>query len=57
MLLLGASLVVGCRSKPALPGGAKEIARDRAGALIIMGNGAAYGTILQKLGGGLAGPR
>jgi hypothetical protein len=57
LLLFATSLAVGCSSKPALPGSAKEIARDRAGALIMMGNGAAYGKILQKLGGGLGGPR
>jgi hypothetical protein len=57
MLLLATALGLGCQSKRDLPGSAKRMAADRANPLIIMGNGAAYGRILQRLGGGLGGPR
>jgi hypothetical protein len=42
-------------SKNELPGAAKRIAGDRANPLIIIGNGAASGRIMQRFGGGLGG--
>ena len=51
MLLLATLLVVGCPSKRELPGAAKRLAGERANPLIIIGNGAANGRILQRFGG------
>jgi hypothetical protein len=56
-LMLATVLMVGCPSKNELPGAASGIAGDRANPLIIIGNGAANGRILQRFGGGLGGPR
>ena len=52
-----ASLVIGCKSKRDLPGTAKRMAGERANPLIIIGNGAANGRILQRFGGSLGGGR
>ena len=56
-LMLATVLVAACPSKSDLPGAAKGIAGDRANPLIIIGNGAASGRIMQRFGGGLGGPR
>jgi hypothetical protein len=56
-LMLATVLVAACPSKSELPGAAKRIAGDRANPLIIIGNGAANGRVMQRFGGGLGGPR
>lgn len=54
-LMLATVLVTACPSKIELPGAPKRIAGDRANPLIIIGNGAASGRIMQRFGGGLGG--
>jgi len=56
-LMLAATLALACPSKRDLPGTAKRMAGERANPLIMIGNGAASGRIMQRFGGGLGGPR
>jgi H+/gluconate symporter-like permease len=56
-LMLAAMLVVSCKSKRELPEVAKKIVDNQANVMINVGNGAAFGRILQRFGGGPAGPR
>jgi len=56
-LMLATVLVAACPSKNDLPGAAKRMAGDRANPLIIIGNGAASGRIMERFGGGLGGRR
>ena len=54
-LMLATVLMAACPSKSELPGAAKRIAGDRANPLIIIGNGAGSGRIMERFGGGLGG--
>jgi hypothetical protein len=56
-LMLATMLVAGCPSKSELPSAAKRMAGERANPLIMIGNGAANGQIMQRFGGGLGGQR
>jgi hypothetical protein len=55
-LMLAATLVVGCQSKPELPHFVRKMVDDHANPMIMVGNGAAYGVVLQRFAGG-GGPR
>ena len=48
-VLLATSLLVACQTKPDMPRAAKRITAGRANPMVIIGNGAAYGRILEKL--------
>jgi len=56
-LILATVLATACPSKSELPGAAKRMAGERANPLIMIGNGAASGRIMQRFGGGLGGGR
>ena len=53
-LILGATLLGACQSKRELPGFVRKIADDHANPVIMVGNGAAYGVLMQRFAG--AGP-
>ena len=48
-LLLATSLLVACQTRPDMPKAARRMSAGRANPMVIIGNGAAYSKILERL--------